>query len=204
MTVSVLIDSAYDPQALERQHPQPGPGLLATGKYLAVEGEPPFVRISEYESSEALRGALERHRTNLSDSQDSQELIPGIPMVQRRIFNSRNEDFGASREALASSRFLVASTMSVRADHEDDLNAWYLEEHIPALLKIDGWLRSRRFEKVAGPGPLHLALHDLRDLEMRKEPAFHKIMTTPWRLRLVEVRTAFDRSLLKIDDGTST
>ena len=204
MTVSVLIDSAFDPQALERQHPRPGPGLLATGKYLAVEGEPPFVRISEFETPEALRGALERQRANFNDSRDNQELIPGIPMVQRRIFNSRDEDFGASGEALASSRFLVASTMSVRADHEDDLNAWYLEEHIPALLKIDGWLRSRRFEKVAGPGPLHLALHDLRDLEMRKQPAFHEIMNTPWRLRLVEARTAFDRSLLKIDDGAST
>ena len=203
MAIAVLIDSAFDWHIVESLHPQPGPGQLATGKYLAVEGEPPFVRISEYESMEALSGALESHRMTIGDHSASDEILPGIPTVQRRIFRSRGEDFGEPGEAERSGRFVVASTMSVGQDHEEDLHAWYLEEHIPALLRIDGWLRSRRFEKVAGPGPLHLALHDLRDLEMRQQAAFHDIMTTPWRLRLVEARTAFDRSLLKIDDGTS-
>lgn len=200
MTVVVLIDSAFDQNALERQHPSSAPGLLGTGKYSAVEGEPPFVRISEYQSLEALRKAVERHRANMLDSDHDGDLIPGIPAVQRQAYQTRGEDFGATGEALQQAKYLVASTMSVREDSEDDLNAWYVGEHIPGLLKIDGWLRSRRFERIAGPGPQHLALHDLRDLEVRKHPAFQQVMTTPWRLRLVEMRTAYDRRLLKVDE----
>lgn len=200
MSATLLLDSAFDPEALERQHPGAAPGLVTTSKYTAVEGEPPYVRISEYESLAALRSAIEGHRAS---QRDTTEAMPGIPAVQRQIYASRGEDFSAPGAALGSRTYVVASAMSVREDCEQDLNAWYLEEHIPGLLKIDGWLRSRRFGKVAGTGPRHLALHDLRDLELRKQPAFTEIMTTPWRLRLVEVRTAYDRSLLKIDEPGS-
>jgi hypothetical protein len=194
----VLVDSAFERNVLERWHPCAGnAGLSTTGAFTAVEGEPPYVRISEFESIEALKDACQAGGVG-STSAD----VLGIPPVQRQVYRSRGENFAQTNAVIGSRTYVVASIMSVRQDREDDLNAWYLQEHIPGLLEIDGWLRSRRFERVAGVGPKHLALHDLLDLEVRKHPKFHEIMATSWRRRLVDVRTAYDRRLLRVEDQT--
>ena len=51
---------------------------------------------------------------------------------------------------------ILAVAMSVPEDSEDDVAAWYAEEHIPMLLKVPGWRRIRRFRltrALDGPGP---------------------------------------------------
>lgn len=189
-TATLLVDSAPDRAVLERNHPSGAAGVLLARRYIAIEGGPRFTWISEFESPDALTSAL---------SWSGAEVAPGVPDVARRLYRSRNEDLGGSAEEAAACRYLGASSMTVDPDHEAELHSWYLEEHIPGLLKIDGWVRSRRFELVAGQGPAQLALHNMRDLSVRRHSDFDAIMTTPWRRRIMDLRTAYDRKLLELE-----
>ena len=59
---------------------------------------------------------------------------------------------------------ILAVAMSVPRGSEDDLAAWYTEEHIPMLLAVPGWRRIRRFRltrALDGPGPGFLSVHEL-------------------------------------------
>ena len=71
---------------------------------------------------------------------------------------------------------------------EEDLAAWYTEEHIPMLLEVPGWQRIRRFRltrSMDAPGPDFLSLHELAGPEVLKEPGYLAAISTPWRDRVV-------------------
>ena len=48
----------------------------------------------------------------------------------------------------------------VAAEHEEEFNRWYNEEHIPERLAIPGVLNAARYKAVAG-GPTYLACYEL-------------------------------------------
>jgi len=86
---------------------------------------------------------------------------------------------------------ILAVAMSVPEGSEDDLAAWYTEEHIPMLLKVPGWRRIRRFRltralDAPGPGvPTFLSVHELAGPEVLEDPGFLAAISTPWRDRVV-------------------
>ena len=86
---------------------------------------------------------------------------------------------------------ILAVAMSVPEGSEDDLAAWYTEEHIPMLLKVPGWRRIRRFRltralDAPGPGPGDfLSVHELAGPEVLEDPGFLAAISTPWRDRVV-------------------
>jgi hypothetical protein len=82
--------------------------------------------------------------------------------------------------------------MSVPEGSENDLAAWYTEEHIPMLLQVPGWRRIRRFRltrALDGPGDLEpgsfLSVHELAGPEVLEDPGFRAAVSTPWRDRVV-------------------
>ena len=85
---------------------------------------------------------------------------------------------------------ILAVAMSVPEGSEDDLAAWYTEEHIPMLLKVPGWRRIRRFRltrALDGPGPGSLLPVRARAgrPEVLEDPGFLAAISTPWRDRVV-------------------
>lgn len=67
--------------------------------------------------------------------------------------------------------YVVAFT--VPEHDESDFEDWYEREHVPLLMKVPGWQRIRRFRvRPGGDGPAwtHLALHELRDVEVLDAP----------------------------------
>ena len=95
---------------------------------------------------------------------------------------------------------ILAVAMSVPEASEDDLAAWYTEEHIPMLLKVPGWRRIRRFRltrALDGPGPegpgepggpepgSFLSVHELAGPEVLEDPGYRAAVSTPWRDRVV-------------------
>ena len=78
--------------------------------------------------------------------------------------------------------------MSVPEGGEDDLAAWYTEEHIPMLLEVPGWRRIRRFRltrALDAPGPAFLSVHELAGPEVLEHPGYLAAISTPWRDRVV-------------------
>ena len=66
-----------------------------------------------------------------------------------------------------------------------DVDDWYDSEHIPLLMKADGWLRVRRFavSTLAGKPWTSLAFHELRDPAVMNAPERHFARSTVWRAR---------------------
>jgi hypothetical protein len=53
----------------------------------------------------------------------------------------------------------------VAAEHEDEFNRWYNEEHIPERLAIAGVLDAARYKAVEG-GPTYLACYELQSADL--------------------------------------
>ena len=81
---------------------------------------------------------------------------------------------------------VLAVSQSVPPDMEDELAAWYTEEHIPMLLAVPGWRRARRYRLTAGTAPAYLSLHDLASMTVFEEPAYRAAVSTPWMKRIVD------------------
>jgi hypothetical protein len=75
---------------------------------------------------------------------------------------------------------LLAVWMDIPAEHEDDFNRWYNEEHLIDRMECPGFLRVRRFVSVNGR-PKYVALYDLADGAMTSEPYLKaRANPTPW------------------------
>lgn len=61
--------------------------------------------------------------------------------------------------------------------HEDEFNAWYNEDHVPALIGQAGFSRARRYVAVEGR-PKYLAIYEFAREENRKTPEYAKVRGT--------------------------
>lgn len=73
----------------------------------------------------------------------------------------------------------------VAAEHDEEYNRWYNEEHIPERLSIPGVLNAARYQAVAG-GPKYLACYELEAADVWHAEAWQKWLQnpTPWSRRM--------------------
>lgn len=91
---------------------------------------------------------------------------------------------------------LLLNAMNVAPDAEDDFNAWYDEEHIPALAAVSGCMAARRYKSAPDQADSvkYVAIYHLETPEVTTSEAWAKAVDTPWSAR---VRPAF-RDRLRI------
>ena len=78
---------------------------------------------------------------------------------------------------------LLMVAINVANEKEDDFNAWYTEEHIPALLKVPGVLSARRYKSCEGTHR-YVAIYHLLKPEVTKTDAWSNAINTPWSSRI--------------------
>ncbi|MGZ5146272.1 MAG: DUF4286 family protein [Burkholderiales bacterium] len=78
---------------------------------------------------------------------------------------------------------LLMFATNVSSDVEKDFNAWYDEEHVPALRKVPGCLSARRFRTDEG-APQYVALYHLKDPAVASSDAWKKAVDTPWTAKI--------------------
>jgi hypothetical protein len=61
--------------------------------------------------------------------------------------------------------------VDIDAQHMQEFNKWYNEEHLPELLSVPGILSAARYEAVKG-GPQYLACYELESVAVMQTPAF--------------------------------
>jgi hypothetical protein len=66
----------------------------------------------------------------------------------------------------------------VAAEHEEEFNRWYNNEHIPERLSIPGVLNAARYQAVAG-GPKYLACYELASVDAWYAEARQKWLQPP-------------------------
>lgn len=79
---------------------------------------------------------------------------------------------------------LLFNAMNVDPAHEADFNAWYDQEHIPALAAVPGCLMARRFRATDKGSHKYLAVYHLTGVEVQESAAWKKAVDTPWSARI--------------------
>jgi hypothetical protein len=114
--------------------------------------------------------------------------------IDRRLY-SPISDSGDTGEAPP---VLMAVSMSVPESGLADMEAWYVEEHIPMLLAVPGWRRSRRYRLASGDGPRYLSLHEIDSLAAFDLPEYKTAVSTPWRDRIVGSAIGRERRVFEL------
>jgi hypothetical protein len=78
---------------------------------------------------------------------------------------------------------MMMFAMNVAADVEAEFNAWYNDEHMPALLTVPGCLSARRFHMIGGTHR-YLALFHLTAPEVQASQAWKERAGTPWTAKM--------------------
>ncbi|MCB1743422.1 MAG: hypothetical protein KDK91_23805 [Gammaproteobacteria bacterium] len=78
---------------------------------------------------------------------------------------------------------LLLNAMNVDAEHESEFNAWYDQEHIPALRAVPGVLSARRF-LARDSTHRHVALYHVRDPQVVLGEAWQAAASSEWTDRM--------------------
>jgi hypothetical protein len=162
------------------------PGFRGGRRYRALDDQtPPWLALYDLDSPDVIdspgykalaAGPSDRDKAN----------YPGLAALDRRVYEQLSSD--GSPGAGDPAPVLLAVALSVPAEAEQDLAAWYAEEHIPMLLAVPGWRRIRRYRltrALDGPAPDFLSLHELAGPGVLEEPGYRAAVSTPWRDRVV-------------------
>ena len=82
---------------------------------------------------------------------------------------------------------LLVNAMNVAPEGEADFNAWYDEEHLPALSAVPGTLAARRYRaRDDDPDRTHqyVAVYHLASADVTRGDAWKKAVDTPWSARV--------------------
>jgi hypothetical protein len=88
--------------------------------------------------------------------------------------------------APAGARGMLLNAMNVAPEAEDDFNAWYDEEHLPALAGVPGTLAARRYRSTEATGGTHryVAIYHLESPDVARSKAWQGAVDTPWSARV--------------------
>ena len=171
------------------------PGFGRACRYRALDGEkPPWLALYELDRPDVI-DSLEYKTLGANASDRDKAVGAGLATLDRRVYEQISDD-GSPAGRLAP--VILAVAMSVPEGSEDDLAAWYAEEHIPMLLTVPGWRRIRRFRltrALDGPGPDFLSVSELAGPEVLEEPGYRSALSTPWRDRVVASALRRERRL---------
>jgi hypothetical protein len=81
---------------------------------------------------------------------------------------------------------LLLNAMNVAAEAEEDFNAWYDTEHLPALTAVPGTLAARRYRSGEDDNGSHryVAIYHLESPDVTRSAAWKAAADTPWSARL--------------------
>lgn len=115
-------------------------------------------------------------------------------VVHRRFFDQITERVSEKFRILENveeegkGNVMIAVCIIAKPEGEEELDKWYKEEHVPLLMKVPGWLRTRRFVTAAVEGSdkkEFLALHEYAPENGLGGPEYVKATTTEWNQKVM-------------------
>ena len=161
------------------------PGFRGALRYRALDDQKPaWLALYDLAGPEVIDSPSYRSLAARASDRD-QAVAAGLAVLERRVYEQVSDDGSpVGRPAPV----ILTVALSVPAAAQDDLAAWYTEEHIPMLLRVPGWRRIRRFRLVRSldaAGPDFLSVHELAGPEVLEDPGYRTAVSTPWRDRVV-------------------
>jgi len=161
------------------------PGFLAARRFKAYEGECKYVSLYELESAAALSTAeyqAVKRREEAYPADSLEVRTRALPGFVRGVYEQIHPD---TAYAMPDTDVLFVVAHDVPAERVDAFTAWYNTEHVPAMLRLPGWITARRF-RLAVPArqgttaPQFLSLYDLADPDAVENERFLRERESPW------------------------
>jgi len=173
------------------------PQIRTATRFVAADGAKPlYTATYDLDSLDVLNGTA--YKALFSDrSARETDVLKRLEFLDRRLYTLNEQaprtvkpGFNEYKEGVTT----VFVGIDIAEGHEEEFNRWYDEEHTPMLMKVPGWLRSRRFTlqeagatgelKGAGPykaPPKFLSVHDYEGPDGLTSEEFKAAVSTPWR-----------------------
>jgi len=166
------------------------PGISAGYRFRALDGQaPPW--LAYYEMKCGVLDSPEYKALWAAASAREKTIMSSLGTLDRRVYELISDS--GSPDSSAAPAVVLAVSLSVPPTMEDDLAAWYADEHIPMLLAVPGWQRIRRYRLTAGTAPAYLSLHSLASPAVFDEPGYRAAVSTPWQKRIVDAAIGRER-----------
>jgi hypothetical protein len=167
------------------------PGVLNARRYHATGADGPrYMAFYDLDSTEALQRPEYK---NIATDADRQ-MMPRLPLLERRVLT-----LVLGTEAWTEDPpYVMTVALEPPPGTRDDFIAWYREEHIPMLLQVPGWKRSRLFEQIEGNGPSFCALQEFESPAVFDTDEYKLATATPWRERVISAVTRRERYIFKL------
>ena len=180
------------------------PGIMSGYRFHALDdAEPPW--LAYYEFRQGTLDSPEYRALAENASAREKSIMSSLATLDRRVYELISDDSAPGGDdepggpdgpgGPGGPPVVLAVSLSVPPSLEGDLAAWYADEHIPALLKVPGWRRVRRYRLLEGGAPTYLALSEVESAAVFEEPAYQATVATPWRSRVAESVTQRERRL---------
>ncbi len=183
-------NSAYQEHAALRLRV---PGVLNARRYRATADEGPrYMAFYDLDSTEALQRPEYAQLTS-QGSPAERDMFSRLALLDRRVLK-----LVLGTEAWTEDPpYVMTVALEPAPGTRDDFIAWYREEHIPLLLQVPGWRRSRLFEQVEGNGPSFCALQEFESPAVFDTEEYKKAQT-PWRDRVIGGVTRRERYIWQL------
>ncbi len=157
------------------------PGFLGARRWVAKQAETKYLALYDLESPAALETEVYRQMSGEFNTAWTKRITSQVSKLTRRVYE---QIWPGQAPALPDAGALLAVAIGPEPGYEDELNAWYQEEHLGLLLKVPGFRQARRFRALEGR-PKYLALYDLDSLDaLKPSPELDAAVNTPWADRV--------------------
>ena len=167
----------YDTEHLPERQRIPGFGVCE--RWISIADPKIGVATYDLESADILEGAAYKAIAGDNLSVWSKRLGKQYKRLLRSDGDQTNP---GDLAAPAGAGGLLVNAMNVAPDHVADFNAWYDQEHLPALRAVPGTIMARRFQSRAGTHKF-LAVYHLQSPDVVLTEAWKKAVDTPWTAR---------------------
>jgi antibiotic biosynthesis monooxygenase (ABM) superfamily enzyme len=160
------------------------PGYRSARRYVAVEGEPKYMAFWEIDSIEAFRSQERQVAINTPWSDRLKPHRQSQLAIYEQVFPTEGVRRGpAWGDGRTEEGGLMVIRIDVAPEDEADFNAWYDEEHLPALCAVPGVIAARRFRALEGE-PKYMAVYSLVGPEVQSSAPWKQAIDTPWSARV--------------------
>jgi hypothetical protein len=161
------------------------PGYRTARRYRAVEGEPKYLAIYEIGAVTDAKGEAHRRAVETSWTSKLRPHFQATNAFYDQTFPAEGFLHGPAWGQPEGG--LMVMRLDVTTESEPDFNAWYDQEHLPALSGVPGVIACRRFIALEG-GPKYLAIYHLTSPAVQASAEWKQAIDTPWSAR---TRTGF-------------
>ena len=155
------------------------PGYLSAERFLAVDGTPKYMAFYQVESPAAFHSNEHELAVSTPWTERMRPHFQAQIAIYEQTFPADGLYRGPAWTESATPGGIMVFRVSVLPEHEAGLDAWYNEEHLPALCSVPGVIAGRRFKAVEGE-PGYMARYDLTEPEVQTTEAWSKAAETPW------------------------